>query len=94
MEEARVRRPGRRSRRRPLERDSGITEADSAKAAADAKKFANFDKVSADIIGPIPSKDGKALQTVVTYSIGSDGWKPSPTSSTISRRLAGPEAST
>ena len=60
------------------ERDSGITQADGAKAAADAKKFANLDKVSADIIGPIPSKDGKALQTVVTYSIGADGWEVLP----------------
>ena len=60
------------------ERDSGITKADGAKAAADAKKFANLDMVSGDIIGPIPSKDGKALQTIVTYSIGSDGWEVLP----------------
>src|SRR5688572_17358387 len=55
------------------ERESGITKADAAKAAADAKEFANFDKVSGEIIGPIPSEDGQALQTVVTFSIGSDG---------------------
>ena len=60
------------------EREPGITEADAAKAAADAKEFANFDKVSGDIIGPIPSKDGQALQTVVTFSIGSDGWEILP----------------
>ena len=60
------------------ERESGITKADAAKAAADAKEFANFDKVSGDIIGPVPSKDGQALQTVVTFSIGSDGWEVLP----------------
>jgi putative drug exporter of the RND superfamily len=60
------------------ERDSGITQADDAKAAADVKRFANLDKVSADVIGPIPSKNGKALQTVVTYSIGADGWEALP----------------
>ena len=60
------------------ERASGITEADAAKAAADAKEFAGLDKVSGDIIGPIPSKDGEALQTIVTFSIGSDGWEALP----------------
>ena len=60
------------------ERESGLTEADAAKAAADTKEFANFDKVSGEIIGPIPSEDGQALQTVVTFSIGSDGWEVLP----------------
>ncbi len=60
------------------ERESGLTRADAAKAAADVKEFANFDKVSGDIIGPIPSKDGQALQTIVTFSIGSDGWEVLP----------------
>ena len=60
------------------ERESGITAADRAKATADAKEFANFDRVSGDIIGPIPSKDGRALQTVVTFSMGSEGWEILP----------------
>jgi RND superfamily putative drug exporter len=60
------------------ERASGITKADAAKAAADVKAFANIDKVSGETIGPIPSKDGKALQTIVTFSIGSDGWELLP----------------
>ena len=60
------------------ERESGLTPADGAKAAADAKEFANFDKVTGDIIGPIPSKDGQAIQTIVTFSIGSDGWEVLP----------------
>ena len=60
------------------ERDSGLTQADTAKATADAKEFANFDKVSGEILGPIPSKDGRALQTIVIFSIGSDGWEVLP----------------
>jgi len=60
------------------ERESGVTKADGAKAAADAKEFANFDKVTGDIIGPIPSKDGKALQTIVIFDMGSDGWDVLP----------------
>ena len=34
------------------ERESGITRADAAKAAADARTFADIDKVSGDVIGP------------------------------------------
>ncbi len=60
------------------EREAGVTATDAAKAAADAKEFANFDKVTGDIIGPIPSKDGRAIQTIVTFSIGSDGWEVLP----------------
>ena len=60
------------------ERQAGVTATDAAKAAADAKEFANFDKVTGDIIGPIPSKDGRAMQTIVTFSIGSDGWEVLP----------------
>ncbi len=60
------------------ERASGITPADTAKAAADAKAFGQLDEVEGEIIGPIPSKDGQALQTIVTFSIGSDGWEILP----------------
>ncbi|MGI9085830.1 MAG: MMPL family transporter [Aeromicrobium sp.] len=60
------------------ERDSGITPADAATAAADAKAFADLDLVSGEIIGPIPSEDGKALQSIVTFSVGSDGWEILP----------------
>ncbi len=60
------------------ERDSGITEADTAKAAADAKAFADIELVSGEVVGPIPSEDGKALQSIVTLSVGSDGWEILP----------------
>ena len=60
------------------ERLDGITRADLARAGADAKEFAGLEAVESDVIGPIPSKDGKALQTIVTFSIGSDGWEILP----------------
>jgi RND superfamily putative drug exporter len=51
-----------------------ITRADRARAAADAKRFAGLDHVSGKIIGPIPAKDGKALQVIVPIKVGTDGW--------------------
>ncbi|MGI8954297.1 MAG: MMPL family transporter [Nocardioidaceae bacterium] len=68
------------------ERVGGLTEADSAKAAADAKAFAALDGTTAgpddtpvtvdgEVVGPIPSEDGEALQTYVPLDLGSDGWE-------------------
>src|SRR5499425_688638 len=48
------------------ERASGITAADRAKAAADARRFAQLRRVvPGRVTGPIPSADGKAIQTIV-----------------------------
>ncbi|WP_242894615.1 MMPL family transporter [Actinomadura litoris] len=55
------------------ERASGITAADRAKAAADVQAFARDEGVLNRIVGPMPSADGKALQTVVPIQMGSDG---------------------
>jgi putative drug exporter of the RND superfamily len=56
------------------ERPGGaITPADQAKAAADAKRFADLDHVG-KVIGPIPASDGRALQVVVPVEMGSGGW--------------------
>ncbi len=57
------------------ERPSGVTAADKAKAAAGARKFAGVPGVvAAQIVGPIPSKDGKAIETVVPVNLGKNGW--------------------
>ena len=37
-----------------------------------------MDDVEGKVIGPIPSEDGKAAQTTVTYNLGSDGWNLMP----------------
>ena len=58
--------------------DSGITPADLAKAQADGAEFANVDSVSGDVVGPIPSQDGKAIQMIIPISMGSEGWDKLP----------------
>jgi putative drug exporter of the RND superfamily len=56
-------------------RASGITAADRAKAAADVRMFAGVPGVvPGEIVGPIPSADGKALQTILKVNLGNQGW--------------------
>src|SRR5262245_12012374 len=57
------------------DRASGITPADRAKAAADARRFAGVHGVvPGQVVGPVPSADGKAIQTIVQVNLGSGGW--------------------
>ena len=57
------------------ERASGLTAADRAKAAADARMFARIHGVvSGQIVGPIESADGKALETILKVDLGTQGW--------------------
>jgi putative drug exporter of the RND superfamily len=56
-------------------RASGLTAADRAKAAADARRFAGLPGVvPGRVAGPIPSADGTALQTLVPVNVGAQGW--------------------
>ena len=56
-------------------RASGLTAADRAKAAADAHLFAGLPgAVPGQVAGPIPSSDGKAMQTIVAVNLGTQGW--------------------
>ena len=56
-------------------RPSGLTAADRAKAAADARKFAAIPGVvPGQIVGPIPSADGQAMQTILQVNLGTQGW--------------------
>ena len=56
-------------------RPSGLTAADRAKAAADARGFAGVSGVvPGQVAGPIPSADGKAMQTAVQVNLGSQGF--------------------
>ncbi len=56
------------------ERPSGVTAADTKQATDDAAAFAEVDGVNEKPIGPLPSADGKALQTIVPITIGDGGW--------------------
>ncbi|MBB5791863.1 MMPL family transporter [Jiangella mangrovi] len=56
------------------ERDGGITPEDQEKATSDAQAFADVEHVSGDVVGPIPSEDGEALQVIVPIDPGDGGW--------------------
>ncbi|HUK70607.1 MAG TPA: MMPL family transporter [Streptosporangiaceae bacterium] len=56
-------------------RPSGLTAADRAKAAADARKFAALPGVGpGQVTGPIRSPDGKAIESTVQVNLGNNGW--------------------
>jgi RND superfamily putative drug exporter len=57
------------------ERATGLTAADRAKAAADARMFAGIPGVvPGTVVGPVPSADDKAIQTILQVNLGSQGW--------------------
>jgi RND superfamily putative drug exporter len=56
------------------ERPTGLTPADQAKIAADARTFAANPDLDGKITGPAVSADGKAAQVLVPLNLGSNGW--------------------
>src|SRR5215472_10910348 len=57
------------------ERASGLTAADRAKAAADVRRFAGLHGAGpGQVVGPVASADGKAMQTIVSVNLGKGGW--------------------
>ncbi|MEP7370516.1 MAG: MMPL family transporter [Dermatophilaceae bacterium] len=55
------------------ERAAGVKPQDIASVAAQVKKFNALKGVQKDSFGPIPSKDGKALQVLVPIATGTNG---------------------
>src|SRR5215217_3549314 len=53
--------------------DGPVTAADQAKVAADVRRFAGVKDVAGKVVGPIPSKDGQALQVVVPIRVAEEG---------------------
>src|SRR6186997_2539586 len=45
--------------------DGPVTPADRAKVGADVQRFAGVKDVTGKVIGPVPAKDGRALQVIV-----------------------------
>src|SRR5215831_7479224 len=70
------------------ERASGLTAADRAKAAADARAFASLEGVGqGQVQGPIPSADGKAMQTIIQVNLGNEGWNRAATAADSIRAI-------
>jgi RND superfamily putative drug exporter len=57
------------------ERSAGITPADQQAVTRHVAEFAELPDVDRDVIGPIRSQDGKALQVLVPINAGSGGWE-------------------
>ncbi|HXQ56381.1 MAG TPA: MMPL family transporter, partial [Actinomycetes bacterium] len=53
--------------------DGPVTPADRAKAAADVQRFAGVQDVTGRVVGPIPAKDGRALQVIVPIKVAEEG---------------------
>lgn len=68
-------------------RTSGLTQPHRATGAADARQFAAVTGVDGRVAGPAPSRDGKAIETIISADLGNNGWS-SPTFFDSVRRLA------
>ena len=60
------------------EKSAGFSAADLQTLQQQATELQQMKDVDGKVIGPIPSKDGKVVQTVVTYNVGSNGWNKMP----------------
>jgi RND superfamily putative drug exporter len=75
------------------ERASGLTAADRAKAAADARGFAAIRGVSpGQVTGPIQAADGKAVQTILAINLGKQGWNGATKAADSIRAITAPNA--
>ena len=70
------------------ENKDGLTPDNLAAAKQDAAEFADIEGVTGKVIGPIPSKDGQAAQTLVTFNFGKDGWNKMPDAADEIRKIA------
>jgi hypothetical protein len=76
------------------DRPSGLTSADKGKTAADARRFADVaGVVRSQLTGPVPSADGKALETVVPVNLGPNGWNSAAATTARLRTIAQANAS-
>ncbi len=75
------------------DRPSGLTSADKAKAAADARRFREAaNVVRGQVVGPTVSADGKAIETIVPVNLGSKGWNGASAAATKLRTIARADA--
>jgi RND superfamily putative drug exporter len=57
------------------ERSGGITRADQQAVAGHIAQFGQLPDIDREVVGPIPSEDGKALQVLVPINAGTGGWE-------------------
>ncbi|HEU4567917.1 MAG TPA: MMPL family transporter, partial [Marmoricola sp.] len=70
------------------EKQSGLSRADLAAMKAQVADFQQLRGVTGKVVGPVPSRDGKVAETVVTYDFGENGWNDMPTAVTKLRHAA------
>jgi RND superfamily putative drug exporter len=75
------------------DRPGGLTAADKAKAAADARRFAAVaGVVQGQVAGPFVARDGQAIETVVQVNLGHNGWNGAGTATDALRSIAASNA--
>src|SRR5690348_14345130 len=75
------------------DRPGGLTAADKAKAAADARSFAAVaGVVQGQVAGPFVARDGQAIETVVQVNLGHNGWNGAGTAVDALRSVAASKA--
>src|SRR4029077_17234100 len=71
------------------DRPAGLTAADKAKAAADARRFAGgAGVVQGQVTGPFVAHDGKAIETIVPVNLGHEGWNKAGPAADSLRNIA------
>jgi RND superfamily putative drug exporter len=71
------------------DRPAGLTAADKAKAAADARRFAGVaGVVQGQVTGPFVAHDGKAIETIVPVNLGHEGWNNAGAAADSLRNIA------
>jgi putative drug exporter of the RND superfamily len=70
------------------EKKSGLTRDDLAAARTQVADIQALDGVLGEVVGPIPSADGQAAQTVVTFDLGKNGWEKMPDTADQLREIA------
>ncbi|HET6920084.1 MAG TPA: MMPL family transporter, partial [Jiangellaceae bacterium] len=56
------------------ERPGGVSDEDVAQAAAHVQEIGQHENVTGEVVGPLPSADGEALQVVAEIDPGNGGW--------------------
>ncbi len=66
----------------------GLTPEALAAAEEDVAEFRTLDGVEGEVLGPQPSEDGQAMQTLVTFNFGANGWMEMPETAETLREIA------